>query len=241
LGVFPDISLKEARTRHQEARKLVSEGVDPAHQRKIEKAMKLEQSENNFKAIALEWLEKQKPTWADTHYVNVKGRLNNYLFNYIGDRPVMEITAPELLSVLRRIEYAGYIETAHRVRSVCGQIFRYAIVTGRAERDPSADLKGALTTVKSTSFATITDPVEIGGLLRSIDEYSGGLVAKCALKLAPLVFVRPTELRHCEWSEIDYEKEEWLIPASKMKMNADHIVPLSSQAIEVPSFRVGVA
>ncbi len=135
--------------------------------------------------------------------------------------------------MLRKIEYAGHHETAHRVRSLCGQVFRYAIVTGRSERDPSADLKGALTTVKATRFATITNPLEVGGLLRAIDDYSGDFLTKCALKLAALVFVRPGELRHAEWSEFDFDKQEWLIPGEKMKMKDDHIVPLSRQAMAV--------
>ncbi len=233
IGVYPEVSLKEARELHYQARRLLSDGIDPTHERKLEKAMKLEQSENSFEAIALEWLGRQRPTWAKSHTDNVEGRLRNHVFEYIGKRPIAEITAPELLTMLRRIELVGHHETAHRVRSVCGQVFRYAIVTGRAERDPSTDLKGALTAVKATSFAALTDPKEIGGLLRAIDGYSGDFVTKCALRLAPLVFVRPGELRHFEWAEIDFETNEWLIPAEKMKMNADHIVPLSEQAISI--------
>lgn len=233
LGIYPTVSLKQAREAHQLSRKQLSEGTDPAHQRKIDKSLKQMQAEDSFKAIALEWLENNKATWVETHYKNLKSRLQNHVFGYIGTRPVVEITAPELLAMLRRIESAGYNETAHRVRSLCGQIFRYAIVTGRAERDPSADLRGALVAVKSTSFATITDPVQIGYLLRAIEDYTGDFVTLCALKLAPLVFVRPSELRRAEWSEIDFDKKEWLIPAEKMKMREAHIVPLSTQAIEI--------
>ena len=199
IGAYPEISLKDARDLHYQARKLLTDDIDPAHQRKLQKALKLEQSENNFKAIALEWIGKQRPTWAKSHAENVEGRLRNHAFQHIGHRPIVDITAPELLMMLRRIEAVGHHETAHRVRSVCGQVFRYAIVTGRAERDPSVDLKGALTTVKAISFAAITNPKEIGGLLRAINDYSGDFVTKYALRLAPLVFVRPGELRHAEW------------------------------------------
>lgn len=233
LGVYPETSLKKARKLHQEARQKIADEIDPTYQKKVEKAIKLEQANNSFQAIALEWLNKQRPTWAKTHADNVEGRLNNYVFPHIGARPIVDITAPDLLIMLREIENLGYNETAHRVRSVCGQVFRYAIVTGRAERDPSQDLKGALTAVKASSFAAITDPKEIGGLLRAIYEYSGDIVTKSALKLAPLVFVRPGELRHAEWTEFSFESKEWLIPAEKMKMNTDHIIPLSKQAIAI--------
>lgn len=233
IGVYPEMSLKKARDKHQQARALVADDIDPTYQKKLDKAIRLEKAENSFEAIALEWLSKQRPIWAKTHADNVEGRLKNYVFPYFGKRPISEIAPPELLIMLREIEKQGFNETAHRVRSVCGQVFRYAIVTGRAERDPSTDLRGALTAVTVTSFAAITDPKEIGGLLRAIYDYSGDIVTKCALRLAPLVFVRPTELRHAEWKEINFDTNEWLIPAEKMKMKADHIVPLSEQAISI--------
>ena len=233
IGVYPDISLKEARDLHHQAKRLLSDGIDPTQKKQLDKSLKIEQSQNTFKAIALEWIDRQRPTWAKTHTDNVEGRLKNHAFDYIGNRPIVDITAPELLAMLRRIEAVGHHETAHRVRSVCGQVFRYAIVTGRAQRDPSIDLKGALTSVKTTSFAALTDPKEIGGLLRAIDDYTGDFVTKCALRLAPLVFVRPGELRHAEWTEFNFESNEWLIPAEKMKMKIEHIVPLSEQAINI--------
>jgi len=238
LGVYhhePEkgITLKKARELHHKARKLVLEGIDPTYQKKLDKAIRLEKAENSFEVIALEWLNKQRPTWAKSHADNVEGRLRNYVFPCFRDRPVSEITPPELLTMLQEIEKLGFHESAHRVRSVCGQVFRYAIVTGRAERDPSVDLKGALTAVSPTSFAAITDPKEIGGLLRAIYDYSGDIVTKCALRLAPLVFVRPTELRHAEWAEINFETNEWLISGEKMKMKEDHIIPLSEQAIAI--------
>ena len=155
------------------------------------------------------------------------------VFPWIGARPIKEIKAPELLSVLRRIESRGALELAHRIRNICGQVFRYAVATGRAERNPAEDLKGALSPVKTIHRAAITEPKEVGNLLRAIDGYQGTFVVQCALKFAPLVFVRPGELRHAEWSEIDFENAEWNIPASKMKMKEPHLVPLSQQAIEI--------
>lgn len=233
IGIFPDVSLKEARDIHYQAKKLLSDGIDPSMQRKLDKVLKIQQAENSFEVIAKEWIEKQRPIWAKSHTVSVEGRLRNHVYGYIGSRPIVDITALELLAMMKPLELVGYNETAHRIRSVCGQVFRYAIVTGRATHDPSADLKGALTPVKKGCFAALTDPKEVGGLLRAIEEYTGDFVTKSALRLAPLVFVRPGELRRAEWSEINFKKEEWLIPAEKMKMKADHIVPLSQQAINI--------
>jgi len=233
LGVYPDVSLKEARDLHYQAKKQLGEGIDPSLQRKIEKVTKQDQEKNSFKAIALEWIEKQRPTLAKSTIKNIEGRLKNHIFDHIGNRVISDITAPELLALLRRIESTGHHETAHRVRNLCGKVFRYAIVTGRAERDPSADLQGALIAVTTTNYPALTGPKEIGGLLRAIDDYSGDYVTKCALRLAPLVFVRPSNLRRAEWKEIDFENKQWLIPAEKMKKKEDHIVPLCNQAIEI--------
>ena len=233
LGVFPTISLKQARLDHGKAKQMLNDGIDPTHERKVQKELQQMQQNSTFRSVSLEWLEKQKPIWAKTHYDNVKGRLHNYVFSAIGDKAIAHITAPDLLALLQPIENLGYNETAHRVRALCGQIFRYAVVTGRAGYNPAADLQGALVPVRAISFAALTDPVEVGGLLRAIDEYSGDMMTRCALKFAPLVFVRPKELRMAEWSEINLSRKQWLIPASKMKMRNDHIVPLSDQAIEV--------
>ena len=233
LGVYPDVTLREARDKHFEARKALLDEIDPALQRRINKSIRVKQVENSFEVIALEWLDKKQHGWVESHYQSVKQRLHNHILPHIGNNPVSEINAPELLSLLKILETKGHYETAHRVRSICSQIFRYAIVTGRAERDPAADLIGALTTVKATSFAAITKPEEITGLLRAIEDYSGDMVTQCALRLAPLVFVRPGELRHAEWSEIDLKKNEWIIPAEKMKMKSDHIVPLSKQSLVI--------
>ncbi len=233
LGVYPDVKLFEAREKRDDARKLIANGIDPGQVRKVQKSIQIEQTENSFEAIAREWHGKYSSNWADSHAKKIIRRFELYIFPWLGPRPIAEITPPELLAVLRRVESKGILETAHRAQQNCGQVFRYAIATGRAERDPSADLRGALAPVKHGRMATITDPKKIGELLRAIDGYEGTTVAKCALKLAPLVFVRPRELRHAEWAEIDLDKAEWRIPSGKMKMKNPHIVPLSSQAVEI--------
>ena len=233
LGVYPTVRLAEAREKRDDARKMIADGVDPNLQRKISKVISAEQTENTFEAVAREWFAKKSSVWEKSHATKILGRFELYIFPWLGNRSISQISAPELLSVLRRIEGKGFIETAHRAHQYCGQVFRYAIATGRAERDPAADLRGALTPTKHRSMATITRPDKIGALLRAIDGYDGTPVAKSALKLAPLVFVRPGELRHAEWSEIDFDRCEWRIPSEKMKMKQAHIVPLSRQSIEV--------
>jgi len=233
LGVYPDVKLQEAREKRDEARKLIANGVDPAHMRKATKAMQVEQTANNFEAVAREWFGKHSPNWAEGHAKKIIRRFELYIFPWLGSRPIAEITPPELLSVLRRPESRGILETAHRAQQNCGQVFRYAIATGRAERDPSADLRSALAPAKHGRMATITEPRKIGELLRAIDGYEGTPVARGALRLAPLVFVRPGELRHAEWEEINLDKAEWRIPAEKMKMKDPHIVPLSKQAMAI--------
>jgi integrase len=228
---YPELSLTEARDKRDEARKLVARGVDPAEVKKAEKAR--EQGADTFKAVAEEWIGKNRQTWAPRHTESIESRLALHVYPQLGGMPIHEITPPVLLAVLRRIEAQGLIESAHRARQVVGQICRYAVATGRAERDPSADLKGALAPVKVKSFASITDTKEIGGLLRAIDGYSGQFTTMCALRLSPLVFVRPSELRQAEWSEFDLEVAEWRIPAARMKMRQTHLVPLSRQAVAI--------
>lgn len=233
LGVYPDVGLKDARQRRDDARKLLADGVDPGENRKASKAAKAERAANSFEVIAREWFAKQSATWSDNHGSRIIQRLERDIFPWIGGRPIAGITAPELLAVLRRIETRGAVETAHRAHQNCGQVFRYAIATGRAERDPSPDLKGALPPVKEKHLAAITDPKKMGALLRAMDDYQGQFVTKCALRLAPLVFVRPGELRRAEWAELDLDKAEWNIPAERMKMREPHLVPLSSQAVAI--------
>ncbi|CAH1207469.1 putative protein IntB [Candidatus Nitrotoga sp. BS] len=233
LGVYPDVSLKDARQRRSDARKLLADGVDPSENRKAVKAAKTERGANSFEVIAREWFAKNSATWSENHGSRIIRRLERDIFPWIGGRPIAEIKAQELLATLRRVEERGAVETAHRAHQNCGQVFRYAIATGRAERDPSPDLKGALPPVKQSHHAAITDPKAVGDLLRAMDGYQGAFVTKCALRLAPLVFVRPGELRRAEWTEIDFDKAEWNIPAARMKMREPHLVPLSTQAVEI--------
>jgi integrase len=233
LGVYPEVTLKVARERRDEVRKLIANGVDPGQQRKMTKLRQVAQAANSFQAVAVEWHSRNKHTWTEDHAKTILSRLELNVFPWLGSRPIAEVSPPDLLGVLRRIESRGAIETAHRVKQICGQVFRFAIATGRAERDSSADLRGALSPTKSTRMATIIEPQKIGELLRAIDGYQGTLIAKCALSLAPLVFVRPGELRQAEWAEINLEKAEWRIPGEKMKMRDPHIVPLSRQAVAV--------
>ena len=232
IGTYPETSLAEARQRRDQASSLLAKGVDPRETKKAQKAAGKQEAET-LEIIAREWYAKFSPSWAPSHAKTTIRRLELFIFPWLGTKPVKAVSAPELLSVLRRIEAKGALETAHRVKQVCGQVFRYAIATGRAERDPSGDLRGAIPPASGKHMATITDPKEIGGLLRSIDDYRGNIVTRCALQLAPLVFVRPGELRQAEWSEFDLETAEWRIPAEKMKAGAVHIVPLSRQALGI--------
>jgi len=233
LGIFPDVSLKEARDRRDLERKKLASKVDPALNRKAIKAVEADHLANSFEVVAREWIDKQSSVWAASNTKKITGQLELNAFPWLGGRPIADITAPELLHVIHRMETRGAHSTAHKVLQTCGQIFRYAIVTARATRDPAADLRGALRPVKGGHLAAITKPDAIGQLLRAMDGYQGGVIIRCALRLAPLTFVRPGELRNAEWSEIDFEKAEWNIPAERMKMKEPHLVPLSKQSIEI--------
>lgn len=233
LGTYPDTGLADARGKRDEARKLLASGVDPGEHRKAEKAAGEDRAANSFEVVAREWHGKQAPTWVKDHADRLMLRLENDIFPWIGKRPIASLTPKELLATVNRIADRGAVESAHRVLQNCGQVFRYAIATGRAERNPVTDLRGALPPVKQTHLAAITDPDKVGGLLRAIDDYAGSLVTKCALRLAPLVFVRPGELRNAEWAEVDLAGAEWNIPAEKMKMREPHLVPLSGQAVAI--------
>jgi integrase len=233
LGVYPEISLKEAREKHEDLRRMLARDIDPMEIKKQKKAEIQAEVENTFEFVAREWFVKNNAVWTAKHADTIISRLQNNIFPWLGFVEVSAVTAPMLLEVLRRIEERGALETAHRVKQICGQVFRYAVATGRAERDPSFDLRGALAPTKSKSMATITDPKKIGVLMRAIDGYQGSIITRCALKFAPLTFVRPGELRHAEWTEINLDEFEWKIPSEKMKMRTVHIVPLSLQAITV--------
>ncbi len=233
LGVYPDIDLKTARARRDDARKQVANKIDPSQQRKAEKATRLEEAANTFEAIAREWHAQRKNVLEKSTLDGIMMRMEKHLFPWLGDKPIARIEAPDLLEVLRRAESLALADTPRRLRQYCGQIFRYAIVTGRAKRDPASDLRGALKPHKAKHHAAVVEPKAVGGLLRAIDSYSGEPATCAALKLAPLVFVRPGELRRAEWSEFDLDYAEWRIPAARMKMREAHIVPLSRQAVTV--------
>lgn len=229
LGTYPDTGLADARHKRNAARTLLAAGIDPGEHRKATDAAGAERAANSFEVVAREWLGKQ--AWVAGYSVKVAAWMDNDVFPYIGSRPVAELTAPEFLRVACRIEERGAIESAHRIMQNCGQVMRYAIATGRADRNPVADLKGALPAPTARHHAAITDPAALGALLRAIDGYSGDPVTRAALKLAPLWFVRPGELRHAEWTEIDFDKAEWNIPAGKMKTRQPHLVPLCKQVV----------
>jgi integrase len=229
LGIYPDVPLKLARDRREEARRQLAAGIDPGVKRQAEKAAQ----GDTFEAIAREWLALQEPKLAPATYARAVWTVETLIFPGLGNRPIAKITAPDLLAVLRKIEVRGTYETAHRAKQRCGQVFLYAIATGRAVHDITADLRGALAPVVTTNHAAVTEPARAGELLRAIDGYRGNAATRYALKLAALTFVRPGELRHATWAEFDLDHAEWRIPAERMKMREQHIVPLSQQAVEL--------
>ncbi|QBB70631.1 DUF4102 domain-containing protein [Pseudolysobacter antarcticus] len=231
LGTYPETGLADAREKRATARKLLASGVDPSEHRKAEKAAGVERSANSFEVVAREWHVKQSKAWVEDHASRIMLRLENDVFPWIGAKPIGELSAKELLTTVNRVVARGAIESAHRVLQNCGQVLRYAIATGRSERNPATDLKGALPPVNETHRAAITEPASIAPLLRAIDGYTGAFVTKSALRLAPLLFVRPGELRQAEWSEFDLDAGDWNIPAARMKMRQPHLVPLAPQAI----------
>lgn len=245
FGTYPATTLSLARKRSDEARQQVRSGLDPsdlrqaarkASERKRDDERRADAGlppENSFEAVAREWFEKHAPNWAPTHSEKIIRRLKRDVFPWIGQKPVGSIRPCDLLELLRRVESRGAIETTHRVQQNCGQVFRYAVATSRAESDPSRDLRGALTPWRPQHYATLTEPREVGRLLRDIESHEGTFATKCAMQLAPMLFVRPGELRQAEWSEIDLEMAEWRIPAAKMKGRVMHIVPLAKQAVLV--------
>lgn len=256
FGVYPEVPLKGyyrekgnedswvagARDLLEESRRILASGRDPGQVRKAQKTGQRSCEGSSFVAIAKEWHASFEHTWSEGHGKTIKKRLERDVFPWIGDKPIDEIEAPELLSVLKRIEERGALETAHRVKSSCGQIFRYAIAKGKAKRDISADLKGALPQPIGTNLAAITDPQELSDLLQDIDLYKGAFVTRSALRLAPIFFLRPGELRKAEWGEFDLEQAEWNVPIERMKLSKKekakrsgdkHLVPLARQAIAI--------
>lgn len=228
LGVYPETTLKQAREKRDEARKLIADGIDPNENKKAVKASRAESVLNGFEVIAREWGAKHVNNWEDKNNRS-KRMLESNIFPWLGHKPITDILPKDILSCLRRVEDRGKIETAHRTLQICGQVFRYAVATSRIDRDITPDLRGALPVAKGKNFASITDPTKVAELLRAIDSYQGSLSATTALKLAPMVFVRPGELRAAEWEHIDFEEKEWRFFVTKTQ--TEHIVPLSNQAI----------
>lgn len=231
LGTYPEISLKRAREKRDEFRTLVAEGIDPSAARKAEK--KREKGIDDFEYVAREWLNKQANTWSHSHYVKTLGRFEKHVFPHVGHVHINKISVQQLLIVLTRIEKSGSIDTAHRMRQQCAQVFSYAIITRECNTNPAESLKGSLTPHRVVHHASITDPTRVGQLMRDIDTYTGNVLTKFALRLSPLLFLRPIEVRQAEWSEFDLDNAEWRIPAEKMKKSRPHIVPLSHQALSI--------
>lgn len=225
LGTFPDTSLKQAREKRDALRKRLAEGIDVGVERQAPR--------DSFQAVAEEWFARFSPKWAKSHSSKVIRRLEKDVFPYLGQVSINTITAPQLLALARRVEKRGRLETAHRLLQNLGQVFRYAVACGYAERNPVSDLRGALPPATARHYPTIADPARIGELLRAMDSYAGEPVTCAALRLLPILFCRPGELRHMEWSELDFETAQWTIPAAKMKGRRAHIVPLSRQALAI--------
>jgi integrase len=231
LGHYPEVRLKDARMRRDEMRILIANGIDPALERATQR--EAEKGVNQFETIAREWFTKFSANWTKGHAATVLARLEQNVFPFIGKEPINELTAPAILQTIQRVEARGALETAHRIRQICSQVFRYAITIGKADRDPAADIRGALPPVAVRHHPSITDPKAIAQLLKAIDAFSGTHTVRCALRFIPLVFVRSGELREAEWTEFNFDAAEWLIPAHRMKMLVQHIVPLSRQAIAI--------
>ena len=234
LGVYPAVSLAEARKRREKAREQLASDIDPSTAKREDRQAKADLAANTFELVARTWLKKTAVKRKAVTQDRITTLLEHDVFPFIGGLPIHTIGPRDVLDkAVRKIEARGSIDTAHRAKQICGQIFRYAVAVGLAERDVTADLRGALAEIPKSHFAAITEPKQAGALMRSIFTYEGHPCTVAALKLSPLVFVRPGELRTAEWSEIDLEAAEWRIPGSKMKMKVDHIVPLSKQAVEI--------
>ena len=235
LGIYPAVSLAQARERREDARKLLAAvpPIDPSRAKREEKLNRAVAAAQTLEVVARQWLAKTAADRAANTQHKVTVALENNIFPYLGKSPISTISPLDVLAAVQKMEARGAIDTAHRVKQICGQVFRYAVAAGLVERDVTADLKGALSAVPRSHFAAITEPKQAGALMRAIFDYNGFPAAVAALKLAPLVFVRPGELRTAEWSEIDLDAAEWRLPASKMKMKVEHLVPLSVQAVEI--------
>ena len=231
IGAYPDLSLVEARNVREKARNSLANDIDPSEVKKAVKSAKHDLLTNSFETIAREWIATKMQTKSDGYKKNVLRRFELYLFPWLGKRVISEITAPELLSVIRRIENQNKIETAYRTLQAVGQVFRYAVQTGRVLRDITTDLKGALTPSATKHMASFTEPKDVAELMRAIDGFTGTLTVQTALRLAPLVFVRPSELRKAKWADINLDAKEWRYLVTKT--NTEHIVPLCTQAVNL--------
>ena len=233
LGTYPTIGLKEARERREDTKKILANGIDPSAQRQAIKASITSIDQDSFEVVTREWFDKHVVNLAPSYSKKVRSLFERQIFPVLGAKPIAEVEPTDVLNAARHVEQTGAIETAHRLIQICGQVFRYAIATGRTKYDVSTGLHAALPKVNVKHMATLTDKKRIGQLLRAIDAYGGFFPVRCALKLAPLLFVRPGELQKAEWAEFDLPAAEWRLPASKMKMRQRHIVPLSSQALSI--------
>ena len=235
LGIYPAVSLAQARERREEARKLLAAvpPIDPSRAKREEKLTRAAAAAQTLEVVARQWLAKTAADRSASTQHKVTVALENNIFPFLGSNPISTIKPLDVLAAVQKMEARGAIDTAHRVKQICGQVFRYAVAAGLVERDVTADLKGALSAVPRSHFSAITEPKQAGALMRAIFDYNGFPAAVAALKLAPLVFVRPGELRTAEWSEFDLDAAEWRLPASKMKMKVEHLVPLSVQAVEI--------
>ena len=237
LGVYPELTLAAARDKRDDARKQLKDGIDPSAAKQEDKRTRKLAVAQSFEAIAREWLEHVKHKWSDDHYAYTKRRFEAYVFPEIGNTPISAVSTPALLAMARKMEAKGTIETTHKVMNACGQVFRYGVATGRCERNPVADLKGAIKARPAPKHVAALSAKELPELLRKIDTYGkeggGELQTQYALQLLALTFVRTSELREATWDEFDLDKAEWRIPAERMKMKAPHIVPLASQAVEI--------
>lgn len=231
LGVWPDITLQTARIKRDECRSFLVQSIDPGEQRKEAKRQKQFKEKNSFKAITEEWHQKNYSKWTPRYAQYTLRRMEKDIFPVIGKMPIADIKTKDVLGAVRRIEERKAFETAHRIMGVCVQVFRYAVTMGIIEHNPAVDLQGVLAPIPRKHFASVTDPKDVAKILRMLDAYDGGPVVSCALRLAPLVFVRPGELIAAKWNDIDFEKEEWRYLVTKTK--TPHIVPLSRQAVKI--------
>ncbi len=233
LGVYPAVSLAKARQWRDEAKKVLANGIDPGQAKRDDKQAKADAAANTFESVARTWMDKTEASRAATTHAKLNAWLTKDVFPAIGSKPIGGISPRDVLVMLQKVEARGTIDSAHQIKQLCGRVFRFAVATGSAERDVTVDLKGALSAPVQTHYAAITEPAQAGALMRSIDNYTGHPYAVAALKLSPLVFLRPGELRAAEWSEIDLDAAQWRIPAEKMKLRIEHMVPLSSQAVAI--------